>query len=95
MRQPNIRTTVEWSLPHAGPCGALFDSGSMSGKITHIMRRIALFSLLLVLAVVVVGISFALMRNLKQPLLVYVILMPVWRVTFKSGRGPSVPGAKL
>jgi O-antigen/teichoic acid export membrane protein len=42
------------------------------------MRRIALFSLLLALAVVVVGISFALMRNLHQPLLVYVIVMPIW-----------------
>jgi hypothetical protein len=33
------------------------------------MRRIALFSLLLALAVVVVGISFALMLNLHQPIL--------------------------
>jgi hypothetical protein len=52
---------------------------------------------LLALAVVVVGISFALMRNLHQPLLVYVIVMPVWmtvlvilvmvgRVTFKKGQ---------
>jgi cytochrome c oxidase subunit IV len=61
------------------------------------MRRIALFSLLLALAVVVVGISFALLRNLQQPLLVYVIVMPilvtllvilvmVGRVTFKKGQ---------
>ena len=61
------------------------------------MRRVALFSLLLALAVVVVGISFALMRNLHQPLLVYVIVMPIWatllailamvgRVTFKKGQ---------
>jgi len=61
------------------------------------MRRIVLFSLLLALAVVVVGISFAIMRNLHQPLLVYVIVMPIWvtllvilvmvaRVTFKKGQ---------
>jgi len=52
---------------------------------------------LLALAVVVVGISFAIMRNLHQPLLVYVIVMPIWvtllvilvmvaRVTFKKGQ---------
>jgi len=62
-----------------------------------IMRRIALFSLLLVLAGVVVGISFALMRNLHQPILVYIIVMPIWvtvlavlimvaRVTFKRSQ---------
>ena len=61
------------------------------------MRRFALFSLLLALAVVVVGISFALIRNIHQPLLVYVIVMPIWvtllvilvmvaRVTFKKGQ---------
>jgi len=61
------------------------------------MRRFALFSLLLALAVVVVGISFSLMRNLHQPLLVYVIVMPIWvtllvilvmvgRATFKKGQ---------
>jgi hypothetical protein len=61
------------------------------------MRRIALFSLLLALAVVVVGITFALMRNLHQPLLASVIVMPVLvtllvilvmvgRVAFKKGQ---------
>ncbi len=61
------------------------------------MFRIALFSLLLALVVVVVGISFALMRNLHQPLLVYVTVMPIWltllvilvmvgRATFKKGQ---------
>jgi O-antigen/teichoic acid export membrane protein len=61
------------------------------------MRRIALFSLLLALAVVVVGISFALMQNLHQPILAYVIVMPIWvtllvilamvaRVTFRGRR---------
>ena len=61
------------------------------------MRRVVLFSLLLALALVVGGISFALMRNLHQPLLVYVIVMPIWvtllvilvmvgRATFKKGQ---------
>ncbi len=68
------------------------------------MRRIALFSLLLALAGEVVGISFALRRNLDHPVLVYAIVMPIWmillvtlvmvgRVTFKRNQSRSLQPA--
>jgi peptidoglycan/LPS O-acetylase OafA/YrhL len=45
---------------------------------TAIMRRLALFLALLVVAVAVVGISFALMRTLHSLTLSYILIAPIW-----------------
>ena len=61
------------------------------------MRRLLLFMGLIVLAVAVVGISFALMRTLHSLTLSYILIAPIWftvlavlvmvaRAAFRSGQ---------
>ena len=42
------------------------------------MRQVALFLVLLALAVVVVGITVAILRILHHPILAYALLIPIW-----------------
>jgi predicted permease len=42
------------------------------------MRRFLLSSVLLALALVVVGISLAILRSLHRSILLYVLLIPIW-----------------
>jgi hypothetical protein len=42
------------------------------------MRRFLLFSALLTLALVVVGLSLAILRYLHRSILLYVLFIPIW-----------------
>jgi hypothetical protein len=42
------------------------------------MRRFLLFSAPVALALVVVGISFAILRSLHRSILLYVLFIPIW-----------------
>ena len=59
------------------------------------MRRILLFFALFALALIVVGISFAILQSLHRSILLYVLFIPIWvtvlavlvkvaRVTFRG-----------
>lgn len=61
------------------------------------MRRVVLHFALLALALVVVGISFAILRSLHRSILLYVLFIPMWltvlavlvkvaRATFRGGQ---------
>jgi CHASE2 domain-containing sensor protein len=49
-----------------------------SGRIVRSMRRLVLYLVLLGLAVVVVGISFAVLRYLHWSMLSWVVVVPIW-----------------
>jgi len=76
----------------------IVDSRSTSGTISRIMRGLISYLFLICLAVVVFGISLAIVRILHWPALSYVVIAPIWitvlivlvmvaRVTFNRGRG--------
>jgi hypothetical protein len=53
-------------------------TGRARDRILLIMRRFLLYLALLGLALVVVGISLAIVRSLHSPILLYVLFIPMW-----------------